>query len=465
MTSRVDVVEKPSNDKKSKTEALRQTLKVQLDYDQLTNCMRCGFCLPACPTFKITGMEAESPRGRISLMKAAVDGLMEPGIAFEDQMNHCLGCRACEPACPADVKYGQLIEQAKDAIEKHTTQHRTWVKGLRYMMLKKVVPNQKRMQLVGRGLQLYKKSGLQKFVQKTGAAAVLSAHMKDMEMVIPDGSGKGVVEQLGTFIPAKGIAEKVATVAMFRGCMMDTMFYETNRKTIALLSEAGFDIVIPETQRCCGAMQAHSGEVDVAKAQARDNIKAFRNSGADFIVSNAGGCGALLVEYDILLKDEPEYQADATWFAKRVLDVSTLLMKHGRKLTYHYNTSGETTTLPIVTYQDSCHLRNVMKGGEAPRQLLKQVSGIQLVEMKAASSCCGSAGTYNLTQPEMANQILEHKMCDVNETMANRIITSNPGCQLQMQLGVNKHGNNNEIIVEHIIDFLYDCLQRVERVE
>lgn len=456
-----NVAERNEAPKKQKgnVEALRQTLKLQLDYDQLTNCMRCGFCLPVCPTFKITGIEAESPRGRISLMKAAVDGIMEPGIAFEDQMNHCLGCRACEPACPADVKYGHLIEQARDAIEKHTT-HRAWVNGVRHVLLKKVFPNQKRMKLLGKGLEIYEKSGLQKFVRKTGSAGILGEHMKNMEAIMPQGSSKGVVELMGTRIEAKG--EKVATVAMFRGCMMDSMFIETNKNTIALLSEAGFEIVIPDDQQCCGAIQAHSGEVAQAELQAINNVKVFKDSGADYIVSNAGGCGALLVEYDHLLRNINDMREDAKWFAGRVKDVSTLLADYGRPLKYAFkqNKSGA-----VITYQDSCHLRNVMKGGANPRKLLKQIEGVQYVEMKAAESCCGSAGTYNLTQPEMSNKILRNKMVDARATAAQYIVTSNPGCLLQMKLGIHKHAEGKAMEAVHIVDFLYDCLQREESVK
>ena len=232
--------------------------------------------MPACPTFKETGVEAESPRGRISLMKAAVDGIMEPGISFEDQMNHCLGCRACEPACPADVKYGQLIEQARDAIETHTEQHRWWVKGVRKAVFKQLFPYPGRMRLLGKSLELYKKTGMQALVRKTGAVRVFSEHLSAMERILPDASSKGIVEKLGTRIPPKG--EKIATVGMFRGCLMDVLFTETNIKTVKLLSEAGFEVVIPETQNCCGALHAHSGESDQAKELAKNNIRAFQRS-------------------------------------------------------------------------------------------------------------------------------------------------------------------------------------------
>jgi len=248
-------------------------------------------------------------------MKATVDGLMKPGIAFENQMNHCLGCRACEPACPADVKYGQLIEQARDAIEQHTTQHRPWVKAARNLMFKRVFPNQNRMKLLGKGLKLYRQSGLQKLVRATGAVGLFSKQMEAMERIMPETSGKGVIDQLGVRIPAKG--EKIGTVGMFRGCLMDALFSETNRKTVELLTAAGFEVVIPETQNCCGALHAHSGETAQAQGLAKSNITAFQQAGVDYIVSNAGGCGAILVEYDHLLHEQPEWREGAEWFARK----------------------------------------------------------------------------------------------------------------------------------------------------
>lgn len=436
--------------------AMRETLRIKLDYDQLTNCMRCGFCLPACPTFKETGVEAESPRGRIALMKATVDGLMEPDVRFEEQMSHCLGCRACEPACPADVKYGQLIEQARDAIETHTTQHRPWVKAARHMVFKQLFPHQGRMKLLGKGMKLYRVTGLQKLVRSTGAVNLFSRQMADMERILPEATGKSVIDYLGARIPAKG--EKVATVGMFRGCLMDSLFTETNRKTVELLSEAGFEVVIPETQNCCGALHAHSGETDQAKKLAKANVAAFRKAKVDYIVSNAGGCGAILVEYDHLLHDEPEWKEQADWFAKRVKDVSSLLLDKGRPLTFMDISTDRTVR---VTYQDSCHLKNVMKGGVAPRKLLNRVSRIEFVEMQDAGSCCGSAGIYNITQPEMANRILEHKMEHANATSAHYMITSNPGCLLQMKLGIERHAPGRGMQAVHIVDFLYDRLLEV----
>ncbi|MEY9095548.1 (Fe-S)-binding protein [Paenibacillus sp. RC84] len=543
---------------------LAQKLKLRLDEDQLTNCMRCGFCLPACPTFRETGIEAESPRGRIALMKAVADGIMAPDAAFEEQMNHCLGCRACEPACPADVKYGQLIEQARDAIEDHTDSHRGWVKLARRTAFKAVFPKQNRMKLLGGALGFYQRSGLQKITRGSGIMKLFPDHMREMEQILPESSSRGVIERIGGRHAAVGV--KIATVGLFRGCLMDVMFTETNVHTVELLTQAGFEVVIPDTQNCCGALHAHSGEADGARSLARGNIRAFREAGVDYIVSNAGGCGAILTEYDHLLHEDAQWKDDAAWFAARVKDVSDLLVNFGRvpkfaeqgwaiaagglgaaaagacapgaSAAQAATTAGQagasaafagtpataaaeadapgaagTTAAPAdigaelaaiddasaqaetaaactgsadasaggtaprdalaqaqppaglataapsvrITYQDSCHLRNVMRSSDAPRKLMRQVAGVEYVEMFEADRCCGSAGIYNLTQPEMANQILDHKMVHANATDARYLLTSNPGCLLQMKLGNERHGDGS-MKVMHVVDFLHERL-------
>lgn len=475
--------------KKTSINPLAAKLKLRLDEDQLTNCMRCGFCLPACPTFRETGIEAESPRGRIALMKAVADGLMEPDAAFEAQMNHCLGCRACEPACPADVKYGQLIEQARDAIEDHTGSHRWWIKAVRGAAFKGVFPRQERMRLVGSALRLYQRSGLQRLTRGSGVLKLLPDYLSAMEQVLPEASAKGVAEAIGTRHPAKG--EPIATVGLFRGCIMDVLFTDTNIHTVELLTEAGFEVLIPTDQNCCGALHAHSGETDGARKLAARNIRAFKAADVDYIVTNAGGCGAILTEYDHLLHADAAWSKDAVWFAERVIDISELLVRHGRPLPFRQEPAHKEAAAALVpaggqpapacdsagangavcpapsaagcasgqrvTYQDSCHLRNVMRTSEAPRRLMRQVSGVQFVEMNEADRCCGSAGIYNLTQPQMAGQILEHKMEHVSATGAEVLLTSNPGCLLQMKLGVQKHGRT-DMRVMHVVDFLHEQL-------
>ncbi|MCM3782518.1 (Fe-S)-binding protein [Neobacillus mesonae] len=432
------------------TSPMAQSLQLKLDYDQLTNCMRCGFCLPACPTFRETGIEPESPRGRIALMKAVADGIMEPDQSFQDQMSHCLGCRACEPACPADVKYGRLIEQARDAIEDHR-EHKPLVNGLRKVFFNGIFPHRSRLKWLGKSIAVYQKSGLHKVVRRSGALRLLPEQIGEMERILPDSSGQGVLERLGSLYPAKG--EMIGRVALFRGCIMDVLFAQTNVNTVRLLSEAGYEVVIPDHQVCCGALHAHSGELGQARDLARTNIKAFEDAGIEHIVTNAGGCGASLVEYEHLLREDPDYGKTAADFSARVKDVSTLLLQ-GRLPEFIHDCTTSKSERATVTYQDSCHLRNVMKNADAPRQLIQQVANIQYIEMKEADRCCGSAGIYNVTQPEMAGKILKHKMEHAKRTEARYILTSNPGCHMQMKLGVEKHGDGKPIEVMHIADFL-----------
>lgn len=438
---------------------ITETMKLKLDYDELTNCMRCGFCQPSCPTFQETGLEAASPRGRIALMKAVVDGLMEPDTSFQKQMDLCLGCRACEPVCPADVKYGSLIEQTRDAIEDHRP-HPWWVRGLRTAAFRGLFPHPKRVRRLGGALRLYQKSGLQTAARKSGMLKVLPEQLQQMERIMPEASGQGVVERIGALHPAlKG--EPVARVGMFRGCIMDMMFTDTNVNTVELLTAVGFEVVVPETQTCCGALHAHSGELDDARELAMRNITAFREAGVDYIVSNAGGCGALLKEYDHLLREaeSPVVAQDAKWFAEHVKDVSQLIIEKGnllalKELVSETAAAAEAAESVTVTYQNSCHLRNVMKAGNAPRDVLGLVEGIEYCEMTGADSCCGSAGIYNLLQPKMANDILDHKMEHVKETNAQIVLTSNPGCLLQMKAGVERAGLADRVKVMHVVDFV-----------
>jgi len=432
---------------------LAAELRLALDEDQLMNCMRCGFCLPACPTYGETGFEAESPRGRIALMKAAYDGLMEPAADFIASLDHCLGCRACETACPADVKYGRLLEQARDAIEAAPGTRGLWARVLRRAALRGVFPHPRRMRLLGGALKLYRRSGLARLARESGALQLLPKHLAEMERILPEAAGDGVAARIGTRLAARG-GDPVAKVGLFRGCIMDILFTDTNVRTAELLAEAGFDVVIPDAQTCCGALHAHGGDTGAARELAKRNIRAFREAGADYIVSNAGGCGALLVEYDHLLGDDPEWAEDAAWFAARVVDIAELLLSRGRPLAFR-------SPEPVrVTYQDSCHLRNVMKASGAPRTLVAGVEGAEFREMREADRCCGSAGIYNITQPEMSGAILARKMEHANAADADVILTSNPGCLLQMKLGIERHGDPSRTKAMHVVDFLYERLER-----
>ncbi|MBP1914584.1 glycolate oxidase iron-sulfur subunit [Lederbergia galactosidilyticus] len=431
---------------------IQETFQERMNESELLNCMRCGFCLPACPTYIETDFdETHSPRGRIALMKAVYDGLIAPDQEVEHSLNVCLGCRACEPVCPAGVEYGHLLEEARDIFNEYHP-HSLPVKALRKTVFAGIFPHQKRMvQAVGL-LGFYQKSGLQTVARKIGFMNLFPESLQQMERALPAVPKHRKMKSRSQQAVASESA--IAKVAFFSGCLMDTMFLETNDATIKLLQKAGCEIVIPENQGCCGALHGHSGEKEKAKELARRNIKAFEKTEADYIIVNAGGCGAFLMDYGHLLKDDPEYAERARQFSAKMKDISQILYE----LNFHERIPLQVTQ-QAVTYQDSCHLRNVMRTAEAPRVLMKAITGVTYREMEKADSCCGSAGIYNLVQPEMSMQILDHKMEKVNETRAQTIVTANPGCLLQMKLGIEREGLGEQVRAIHIVDLLLEACE------
>jgi glycolate oxidase iron-sulfur subunit len=430
---------------------LGKQLKLTLDEEELTNCMRCGFCLPACPTYRETGLEAASPRGRIALMKAVKDDLMPPDASFTKQMDFCLGCRACETACPADVRFGRLLEQSRAAIASHAPQ--TWYsKAIRRLFFQGLFPHRFQLRLVGALLALYQRSGLHWLIHRTKLARLLPQHLAQMDRILPNASSQGVVERIGTLVPARG--KKKGRVGLLRGCIMDVTFADTNVKTAQLLSGAGYEVVIPPAQTCCGALHAHSGEEAESRRLAQENIRVFKETEVDWIASNAGGCGAHLVEYAHLLDHDPSWAEDARWFADRTRDISQLLMK-GNPLPLG----------PIpqrVTYQHSCHLRNGMQVTREPESLIRAIPEVTYVPLFEGERCCGSAGIYNLTHPDTSLNILDEKMEHVQKTTADILVTTNPGCLLQMKLGIERAGLSSQVQAVHLVDLLAESFEKGE---
>lgn len=426
-------------------EKMQQQFQLALDEDELTNCMRCGFCLPACPTYRETGMEAASPRGRIALMKGVYDGMIEPDEALVNQLDFCLGCRACELACPAGVEYGQLLEQAREAIEKSST-HPPHVRLMRTLFFQKLFSHPKRMRILGGMLKFYQKSGIRWLAYHSGVMKLFPPHMRQLEAILPKADRHGVQHHTGSHVRTTA-REKKGTVGMLRGCLMDTLFTDTNRNTVKLLAAAGYDVVIPGEQTCCGALQAHSGETDVARMLAKQNIDAFKDLDVDMIISNAGGCGAFLQEYEQFMRDDPQWHSDAQWFSERLKDVNEVV----------WEAVDDLPLGPIsarITYQDSCHLRNGMGVSDAPRRLLQAIPAAEYVELFEAERCCGSAGIYSLTHPDTSLRLLDEKMDHVEETGAEIVATSNPGCLLQMKLGIHREGLDDRIRAMHVVDIL-----------
>ncbi|MFO1442327.1 (Fe-S)-binding protein [Bacillus sp. Bva_UNVM-123] len=437
---------------KNEQQQIQKEFKARMDEDELLNCMRCGFCLPTCPTYIESGFqESHSPRGRIALMKAVVDGIIEPDEDVERSLNMCLGCRACEPVCPSGVNYGHLLEEARDIINQNK-KHSLSAKLVRNTVFKSLFPYQNRMRSLTSILSVYQRSGMQKLVQKSGMMKLFPDNLATMEKVLPQVPTRKEMKHRPQHLEPIGAKKK--RVAFFSGCLMDTMFMKTNDATIKLLQLAGCEIIIPKAQSCCGALHAHSGEKHAAKELAKKNITAFEEAEIDYIISNAGGCGAFLIDYGYLLKNEPEWAERAASFVKKLKDISAILVE----LEFHKLD----LSLPeqIITYQDSCHLRNVMKTESEPRTLLKAIQGTTYIEMKQADSCCGSAGIYNIVESEMSMKILDSKMVHVKETLAKTIVTANPGCLLQMKLGIEREGLTNKMRAVHIVDLLVEAVKK-----
>lgn len=432
-------------------EAISEQFKERMNQDELLNCMRCGFCLPTCPTYIESGYkESHSPRGRIAMMKAVVDGLVEPDEDFERSLELCLGCRACEPVCPSGVKYGHLLEEARDIINQNK-KFSASTKLIRKTVFNGLFPHPNRMRNVTGLIGFYQRSGIQTIARKIGFLGLLPDSLATMEKVLPQVPTMKQMKNRPEHLPA--IGKQQQRVAFFSGCLMDTMFLQTNDATMKLLQLAGCEIVIPQNQTCCGALHGHSGEKQGSKELAKRNIKAFEDLNVDFIITNAGGCGSFLIDYDHLLKDDPEWKDRAKKFAVKVKDISEILVAAD----FHKKVNLE---LPyqVITYQDSCHLRNVMKTSSAPRTLLKAIKGVEYREMKDADRCCGSAGIYNIIETEMSMVMLDYKMAQAKNTQAATIVTANPGCLLQMKLGIEREGLSSKMRGVHIVDLLLEAV-------
>ncbi|TDL75632.1 (Fe-S)-binding protein [Rhodococcus qingshengii] len=426
---------------------------LQLSYDAANQCVQCGYCLPACPTYETMGKESQSPRGRINLVKMAAEGKIDLQKDLAKPIDLCLGCRACEVACPVNVPYGQIYEAAKEVITEQRNDERAKQSSnlplkIRNGTLKHLFPHQKRLRSVGNLVWFYQKTGLNKLIQKSRVINKLSEPMGQIEKVLPKLESPLKRNRYGDVLPPKG--EKKVKVAFFSGCIMDAMMFKTNRLTIELLQTAGCEVVIPNQQNCCGALHAHQGLTEEARKLAKANIRAFEESGADYYINNAGGCGAAFNEYDHLLKDESDWIERAKAFVAKSKDISEILVKLG-PLPFKKEWNG------IITYQDSCHLRNVQGVWEEPRKLLRSMPGASYIEMDGSDRCCGSGGIYNILNFDESMKVLDEKMKKAGKTNATTIVTANPGCLLQMKLGVERSGLGNRVEVLHIIEVLAEA--------
>ena len=419
-------------------------------WEDYSTCIHCGLCLNACPTYRLLGVEMDSPRGRIHQMILVDEGRLKLGESFVRHIDLCLDCRACETACPSGVEYGKLVEVARAQIEQNY--RRSVVSRLlRRLGFRHLLPYPKRLALVGRLLRFYQRSGLQRLVRGSRLLR-LFPKLSEAERLLPPVDDHFFFSELGRVYPAEG--ERRARVALFAGCIAQVAFAETNRATVRVLQKNGCEVVVPAAQLCCGALHLHAGVRETARELARANLEAFLNEDCDAIIVNAAGCGSTLKEYTQLFPDDAGAGERAARFQAKVRDVSEFLAELGlrpptRPACPESRGAGRGMR---VTYQDSCHLVHGQKIRSAPRQLLRAIPGVELVEMDLADHCCGSAGVYNLAQPDVAGALLTEKMECARATGAQAIVTANPGCLLQLRAGVERFATGQEVL--HVIELL-----------
>jgi glycolate oxidase iron-sulfur subunit len=407
-------------------------------------CVHCGFCLSTCPSYRVLGTEMDSPRGRVYMMDALNQGEIDLTPAVVSHFDSCLGCLACTTTCPSGVQYDKLIASMRPQIERN--HQRPLVERLYRQFIFGLFPYPNRLRLLLIPLFVYQKIGLQKLVRQTGIVEKISPHLAGMESNLPELSLSTFQDTLPELSPAQGT--KKYRVGMILGCVQKLFFDRVNQATVRVLTANGCEVVIPPAQGCCAALPHHQGQEEQAKTLARQMIDRFIDTNVDAIIINAAGCGHTLKEYGELLQDDPAYHQKAIDFSAKVKDVQEFLAEI--ELT--------TELLPISTekltlvYQDACHLLHGQKISIQPRQLLKQIPKIELKEPLDAALCCGSAGVYNMLQPETANELGRQKVNNLVKTGATIIASANPGCTLQIAKHLELQGQQIRIL--HPIELL-----------
>lgn len=403
-----------------------------LDYSVLQQCMHCGMCLPSCPTYTATGRERHSPRGRIALMRAVADGELEVGPPFAGEMSYCLGCLACTSACPAGVDYAQLLETARAEVEDRGLLDTPLRRVVRALTLRGLFLHPRLLRAAGRALRLWQRSGLQSASRRLGLTRLLPRPVREAEPMTPAIQPAFSDERIPALTPADG--ERRFRVLLLTGCVQDLVFSHVNQASAEVLAANGCEVVTPRTQHCCGSLHAHNGEIETARRLARIQLDAVDPQAFDAIVSNAGGCGSHLRHYHRLLADDPDYRDRARTWSQRLRDIHEWLVEIGfraPRVTLPTNAEGT-----AVAYHDSCHLCHGQGVRRQPREVLAAIPGLRVVEAAGAERCCGSAGIYNLTQPETAARLQREKVTDLLATGATVIATANPGCHLQIANGL-----------------------------
>lgn len=398
-------------------------------YARTLDCVHCGLCLPACPTYNALGLETDSPRGRIYLMRAFAEGRIDKPENIRPFLDRCLDCRACETACPSGVQYGEILESTRSEME---TNHRAKSLGarLRRFLLWRVVADQGRLRLACDLLRLFEVTGLR------WLASRLRLIPRRFDRLGPRMPASKERMPLTGFHSPKGAAR--GRVALFTGCVMEQLFGNVNRATLRLLLANGFEVDVPHNQVCCGALLVHNGQADKARKLARQNVTAFKS--ADFVVNNSAGCGAAMKEYGHLLGTDC-----GSDFGRRCRDITEFLAEQGL--------TAEPGSLPSkAAYDDPCHLCHGQGIREQPRTLLDQVPGLQIVDHADSETCCGSAGIYNLVHGDLAAEIGRRKVDSILASGAELVVTGNPGCMIQIQAHLRERGS--KVRVAHPVELL-----------
>ncbi|MCA1577588.1 MAG: 4Fe-4S dicluster domain-containing protein [Acidobacteria bacterium] len=408
--------------------------------EKLLACIHCGLCLEACPTYVITGDENDGPRGRLYLMRAVAEGRLEnTSDAFRTHIDRCLGCRACEQVCPAGVEYGQLLEASREELSRAQPKSDFTDKVLRFV-LKHVWLSRTRLRLFFGSARVFRDLGLPRFLLKTGLARLFSQRAHFALALLEN--SRTIFHTSGKSVPSASQTDgQSPPVLLFAGCVGGGLFARVNRATERVLFANGFKVSAPEDQVCCGALHAHAGDLDGARELARKNIAAFKSG--EPIVTNAGGCGAMLASYGHLLANDASVAEAAAQFSSRVRDVSQQLQTveaEAAPLNKKARSVPDTTNGRCVTYDTSCHLLYGQHAGDASQQMLSAVVGPNFVPLEGSERCCGAAGIYNMLQPEMSGRVLQEKLDHVRETKAQILATGNPGCQMQIGAGAQLAG-------------------------
>ncbi len=419
----------------------------------LYRCVHCGLCLSSCPTYATLRVETESPRGRIALMRAVHEGRVGISERIVSHWEMCLQCRACEAVCPSGVPYGRIMEYSRAQVLAQGKQGRS-LRRIDRLLLRAALPHPRRLRWGAGLLLLYQRSGLRRLVRASGLLQRLSPALAEMERQLPDLRGRffkpsrRVYAATGRPSDTADTAAKPLTVGLLSGCVMPLMQGDTMRAAVRVLTRNGCDVIVPPGQGCCGALNLHAGDLALARRMARRNIDLFLAAGVDWIVTASAGCGSNMKEYGELLKNDPEYAEAARRFGSLTKDITEFL-----------------DDLPLtppagrvarrVTYQDPCHLAHAQRITAAPRRLLQAIPGLELVEMEQSAMCCGGAGIYAMTQPEVSGKILNAKLENIGSSGAEQVVTANPGCIMQLARGLAESGGAAAgYPVCHIVDLL-----------